>query len=234
MTTVPEIIDTFRQCLAASTRETQPYRHWLLKDALPADSARAIRALPFAPAAIAAMDGKRETNNQSRIFFSEVNRGRFAVCEEVAAALQDRKATEAIEQTCGVALDGTHLRIEYCQDTAGFWLEPHTDIAEKSFTMLVYLSDEPGSEAWGTDIYDRGLNYVGSAPCGFNRGLIFIPGQDTWHGFRRRPINGVRRSIIVNYVKSNWRARHELSFPDAPVGQRRRAAPAAPPREVRR
>jgi hypothetical protein len=27
---------------------------------------------------------------------------------------------------------------------------------------------------------------------------------------------GIRRSLIVNYVKPDWRSRHELSFPDRP------------------
>ncbi len=232
MTTVSDVVDTFRHSLAASTLQTEPYRHWLLRDALPADSARAIQHLPFAPADIAGTKGKRETNNQSRVFFSEENRARFPVCDQVAKALQSRLTTAAIERTCGITLEGANLRIEYCQDTGDFWLEPHTDIAEKLFTMLVYLSDEPESEGWGTDIYDPALNYVGSAPYGFDLGLIFIPGRDTWHGFRRRPISGIRRSIIVNYVKSNWRARHELSFPDTPIGQSARSSRAVSDREV--
>ena len=48
-------------------------------------------------------------------------------------------------------------------------------------------------------------------------GLIFVPGADTWHGFTRRPIVGVRRSLIVNYVKPEWRSRHELAFPNEAV-----------------
>ena len=36
-------------------------------------------------------------------------------------------------------------------------------------------------------------------------------------GFTPRAIRGVRRSLIVNYVKPEWRARHELAFPDQVV-----------------
>jgi len=59
---------------------------------------------------------------------------------------------------------------------------------------------------------------VATAPYRRNAGLIFIPGSDTWHGFHRRPIVGVRRSLIVNYVKPEWRSRHELAFPDRLAG----------------
>jgi hypothetical protein len=51
------------------------------------------------------------------------------------------------------------------------------------------------------------------APGTENRGLVFVPGEATWHGFAKRPIFGVRRLLIVNYVKPEWRSRHELAFP---------------------
>ena len=36
-------------------------------------------------------------------------------------------------------------------------------------------------------------------------------------GKAERPIAGVRKSIIVNYVGPEWRSRHELAFPDEAV-----------------
>ena len=212
------IMARFSRCLVDSRVETEPFRHWKLRDVLTDDACRAAGAIPFDPPRIGDTEGKRETHNESRTFFSVENRGRFDVCRDVAAALQDKETVGRLETLCGIALKGSFLRIEYCQDTDGFWLEPHTDIGAKLFTMLVYLSTDPGSEQWGTDIYDGDLNHVGTAPCGFNYGLIFIPGADTWHGFRRRPIGGVRKSLIVNYVKDEWRSRHELAYPDRPVG----------------
>ena len=123
-----------------------------------------------------------------------------------------------LEQTCGVALKGSYLRIEYCQDVDGFWLDPHTDISVKLFTMLVHLSKDPDASGWGTDIYRTEHEHFGIVPYAFNTGMIFIPASDTWHGFRRRPISGVRKILIVNYVTDDWRAREELAFPDRPVG----------------
>jgi hypothetical protein len=41
--------------------------------------------------------------------------------------------------------------------------------------------------------------------------MIFIAGENTWHGFSPRPINGVRKSIIVNYVTKEWRDTYELA-----------------------
>jgi len=82
---------------------------------------------------------------------------------------------------------------------------------------LIYLSTEPGSEAWGTDLLAPDGTLVARAPATPNSGLVFVPARDTWHGFAPRPMQGVRRTLIVNYVGCEWRARNELAFPDQPV-----------------
>ena len=105
------------------------------------------------------------------------------------------------------------MRVEYCQDVDGFWLEPHVDISVKLFTMLVYLTDSPDLYDSGTDIYEGPPSHklVSTAPYEWNAGLIFIPGKDTWHGFSKRPIRGIRKSVIINYVSPDWRAVNELA-----------------------
>lgn len=203
--------------LGRAARHDAPFRHWLLEDALPDGVAHAIAALPFAPPRIGDTEGRRETHNSARRFFSVENRAGFPVCEGVAAAFQSEAVTGCLAAATGVDLSGSYLRIEYCQDSDGFWLEPHTDIGAKLFTMLVYLSDRPEAEGWGTDIYDGEQRHIGAAPGGFNKGVIFIPGSDTWHGVEKRNFAGVRKSIIVNYVKPEWRSRHELAYPERPI-----------------
>ena len=79
--------------------------------------------------------------------------------------------------------------------------------------MMVYLSDDPLLADAGTSLYDGSPEHrhVSDVPYGRNLGAIFIPGTDTWHGFEKRPIRGVRKSLIVNYVGPEWRAVNELS-----------------------
>jgi len=204
--------------LERAVAEPAPYPYWLLSDVFDPATCDAIATLPFAPAGVRETYGKRDSHNESRVYFDAANRARFGVCARVAEAMQDPEVVAAVERRCGVDLRGTNLRIEYTQDIDGFWLEPHTDIGVKKFTMLVYLSRDPRLVDCGTDIYDAGKTLVRRAPYVFGAGLIFIPGSDTWHGFARRPIPGVRKSLIINYVGPEWRARHELAFPDRPVG----------------
>ncbi len=212
------IVERISDCLDAAEARTSPFRHWLLEGVLPADAARAIPALPIAPPAIDDTLGKRDTHNATRVFFSVENQKRFPVASELARSFQAPETVRHLERMTGAFFRGASLRIEYCQDTDGFWLEPHTDIGAKLFTMLIYLSEAPAAGNWGTDIYDRELRHVGAAPGGFNRGLFFVPGGDTWHGVGKRRFNGIRKTIIVNYVKPEWQARHELAFPGQPIG----------------
>jgi len=212
--------ERFLASLAARETVPTPFRHWLLRQVLPDEAASAVCALPLDAPAIGETCGKRETHNSSRLFIDPAKRSRFPVCAGLVAMLSRRETVAGLEAACEVSLESSYLRIEYCQDRGGFWLEPHTDIAVKRLTMLIYLSRAPAARDWGTDLYEADGSFAGSAPGDFDCGLIFVPGQDTWHGFRKRAIVGVRRSLIVNYVTEAWRARHELADPERPIASK--------------
>ncbi|MBY0427701.1 MAG: 2OG-Fe(II) oxygenase [Alphaproteobacteria bacterium] len=207
----------FISSLTAKPGAEKPYKHWLLNDVLPCFSARQVTQLPYTPATITDTYGKRDTHNTSRHFFNDEAQKSFSICADIAGAFQSADVVRIIEKTCTVDLQGSFLRIEYCQDKEGFWLEPHTDIGVKLFTMVVYLTQGDLSENMGTDIYDASLRHVGRAPSPFNSAIVFIPAENTWHGFEKRQMPNLRRSIIVNYVKPEWRSRYELAFQNSPI-----------------
>lgn len=211
------IAQAFVASLKEAGRHEHPYRHWLLERCLPEDVIDALIDLPVAPPPIGDTRGRRETHNDSRIHFGEANRLHYPVMDALSGVFQSPDVIDALSDVTGAALSGTSLRIEYCQDTDGFWLEPHTDIGVKKFTMLYYFSDHPDSADWGTDIYADRDTHVGRSPAAFNSAMVFVPGDNTWHGFEKRPITGVRKSLIINYVGAEWRNRHELCFPETPV-----------------
>jgi hypothetical protein len=217
VTTIDRVATRFLSSLDHSDNVSYPFRHWLLNHILPDATCKAIDALPAEPPVIIDTAGKRETHNSTRLFFNPLQRAAHPVCDEVATALQSDPVVHHLASLCDVDLAGSFLRMEYCLDTDGFWLEPHTDIGAKLLTMLIYLSGDPGAHAWGTDILDGPERLVLTTPYQRNFGLIFVPAADTWHGFHRRKIDGVRRSLIVNYVKPEWRSRNELTFPDGAV-----------------
>jgi hypothetical protein len=224
---VAEIARHFCGALGAARRDDRPYRHWLLSEVLPESLATAILALPIAPPLIDDCGGVRDRHNDKRCFFTPLLQARFAACARLAAALQRPEVARLFEETCAIDAAGAFLRMEYIQDTDGAWLEPHRDIPEKLFSMVVYLCTGPDAKDWGTDIYDAQRRWVGRSAADFNSAVIFVPGPDTWHGFDRRPINGVRRLMEINYVRPSWRDREQLSFPDRPIGGAFRDSPRA-------
>lgn len=199
--------------LRSAKHVLEPFDYWLLEDVLPVSVCDAIADLPYAPPSGAVFDGRREANNSTRVYFSPETQRKHAVVRDVTDAFRDTGTRRTLEQLTRTDLSKGSLRIEYCQDVDGFWLEPHLDISVKLFTMLVYLSDDPALRDAGTDIYDASPEHklVASAPYEKNKGLIFIPGKKTWHGFTKRPIRGVRKSVIINFVTPEWRAKEELA-----------------------
>ena len=134
-------------------------------------------------------------------------------------AIQSLKGIQAVEACADVILKNTQLRIEYTQDCDGYFLEPHTDtIDPKRFTLVVTLPRVPHLEAMGTDLYDTDHTYVSTQPKTISGGLAFVPDTQTWHGFEKKQIEGIRRSLIVNYVGEGWPQTIDLSFPELMVG----------------
>ena len=202
---------------AAARGNPKPYQHWIVENCLPPAALDAAIALPFAAPALGGISGRREVHNATRKYFDVENRANFPVASAMADALQSETVTRNIEKTFGSKLDGTYLRIEYAQDIDGFWLEPHTDLGVKLFTFLLYLSKDTQHADLGTDIYDAGKKHVGRSPFKPGGAMIFVPSGITYHGFEARKIEGVRKSIIINYVSNEWKAREQLAFPDRPI-----------------
>ena len=215
--TTGDIIASVLSSIKARKAYEAPYLHWLIDNMLPAAVADELADLPFSAPALKGVSGKRELHNDQRSYFDAEAMARFPVMRKVAEALQSKDVTRAIHSELGAPIDDTFLRLEYAVDTDGFWLQPHTDLGVKKFTCLIYLSEGPGHEDLGTDIFETETKHFGRSPFKRNSAMIFVPGDNTWHGFKKRPIHGERKSVILNYVTHDWRAREQLSYPDATV-----------------
>ena len=202
----------------------EPYRHWAVSSVFPDEAFDDLKAMPFPVGELEGVSGTREAHNADRIYFAGESLETYESARATAEAFQDPDTIELLEESCGCDLDNTYLRMEYAQDVDGFWLKPHTDIGVKRFTMLIYMSDDPRQIDLGTDIYSDEHTHYGRLPFEPNSALIFVPSANTWHGFEKRPIPGVRRSIIVNYVTEDWRAREQLAYPGAIVRSKAHAA----------
>jgi len=202
--------------LAAASVSEMPYRHWTWSQLFPQTVVDALFDLPFKAPELDGISGKRELHNDTRTYFDDENIARRPVCEALARAFHDGDTVAMLAEATGARLDDTFLRIEFAQDVDGFWLQPHTDEGAKMITILYYLA-EPGQEDLGTDVYSARDNWAERAPFVCNQALVFVPGDHTWHGFEPRKIDGVRKSVIINYVSHEWRDRSQLAYNTMPV-----------------
>jgi hypothetical protein len=217
-TPAPEaFVATLLASLAAAEPSDTPCRHWTLRSCLPEMAVAPILALPFPPPALGGVSGRRELHEGARRYFDVGNRARFPVCEGLCQALQDERVTARIAAQLGARLAGTFLHVEYAQDTDGFWLEPHTDLGVSALTMLLCMSSHPQHTRLGTDLYDADTTHAGRTPFAPNTALALVPSDVAYYGFERRPIEGIRTSLIVKYVTAAWQRREQLAFPDRPV-----------------
>jgi hypothetical protein len=207
---------SFVAALANNPPLSEPFRHWRLTRVLPGEVLDAINALDLVAPSWQGADGRRAWN-AARVFVDQDMQARLPQAAALAEAFQSQEALAAVESHTGLDLTGLYLRIEYCLDSQGFWLEPHTDIGVKRLTLQVYCARDAAAHGWGSSIYDTDRRWTGNIDGSFANAMMFVPANDTWHGFEPRRIDGVRRSLIVNFVTADWQNRGELAFPDQPV-----------------
>ena len=210
-------VASFTFSLPEVLRRTQPreypFTHWCFDNVLPRPICEALTAWHPGDWAVAGdVGGRRETRNADRVFINEKARRRNDRLNWLAEYFNAIPMRQSFENICQVVLKKAALRLELCLDKNGFWLEPHTDIGAKKLTLLVSLSEGKNAHEWGTDLMTLDGKPVVRASGHFNSGILFVPSCQTWHGFVRRPIDGVRRTLIVNFVDETWRSVHELAF----------------------
>lgn len=229
-------------CLAhRRTDSDRPFRHHIVVDAIPPDLQAGLRALSIAPRA---MTGARADNNATRVYFSPPFRAANPAADRLARAFQDKRVVGAAIAACGALLRSSYLLIELACDSGPCELRPHRDLGVKRFTALFYLNDDPVLKNAGTDLYTpktqripdirdavaRGVDPARDCfeettvrpPHGARFGYFFTPSDVSWHGFDRRSLDAVRKTIIVNYVGptpsgETYRSVQNLAFPDEPV-----------------
>jgi hypothetical protein len=209
-------IAVLRRSLGAASRHETPFAHWLLDGVLDPELTRSLTRRDVLPPRLDGVSGSRDVHNDQRSYLDPAAIRRSATCRRTAELFQSRTTVALLETATGARLAGTYLRVEYAQDVDGFWLQPHTDLGVKRLSLLIYLAKR-GQADHGTDLYWSPGAWAGRAPFAEGNALMFIPSDCSWHGFEPRPINGVRRSLIVNYVSEEWRSREQLAYPERPV-----------------
>lgn len=189
-----------------------PFLHWDVEQMLPDALTDQILAIRIPKTTGFVFDGTRASDSKitpggsppQRMFIGKKEVAQYPFFKDLVDALLDPKVLAIVHRRFKVDPKDLFLRVEYINDFDGFFLEPHKDIIEKRFTLLLYLGDGP--EHMGTDFYDTDKNVVKTAVFAHNRGYIFTPSENSWHGLEPKPIPDRRCSLLINYVtfKTDW------------------------------
>lgn len=122
----------FIESLNHSHETEDPYPLWQIDNVFPTEAVNDLLDIKTKLTTMEYSLGRREENNDKRGFFDVDRRRNVPACDTISNLFQDSDTVHAIEEKFGIDLAGTYLRIEFSQDSDGFWLEPHTDIGAKN------------------------------------------------------------------------------------------------------
>jgi len=212
--------------IAAAQRVEWPYAHLVFGGVLPAELFESLRRLDVAKLNIdkhlrPASGPEKELQRSSLIVLPHTGDLPPPVAEafallshhHVRTALMARFAPELTAEF-GTADIPTEPILYIAEDRSGYELLPHTDVARKVVTLLIYLAEEGADAALGTDVYvprqaeakispnamDGGrmarqyFNRVTTIPYRPNQGLAFAPTMRSFHGVGEVP-NKTRRIL---------------------------------------
>lgn len=208
----PAITKSVVDALSNAKECDYPFRHWEVEHILPKALTDQILDIELPKPQNFTYDGTRASDSKNcpggtpprRMFVNKDTKDQYPFMQDLVDSFMSDAVLKVVAEKYDVPVRDLYLRIEYINDFDGFFLEPHKDIVEKRFTLFFYLGDGP--ENMGTDFYDSDLKLAKTAKYGYNRGYIFLPGDDTWHGLERKHIPDRRISMLINYVtfKTDW------------------------------
>ena len=149
--------------------------------------------------------GKRDGASKFRQFVSKSETPELA---KLFADFDTSSIRHHFTDITGVDCTQGHLRIELCQDGPGFFLDTHVDIPEKLITLQIYLGE--GKEDWGTTLFYESGRVHRTVPFIHNSGWLGHKDGPLLHGVLKEKVDGIRKSVIINYVVGNWRDTEQL------------------------
>lgn len=216
MTTATSLLSETMEAVVASfnnaPEQDYPFQHWEVENMLPDALTSQILAIRIPKTQGFVYDGTRASDSKltpggtppKRMFITPDIAAEYPFFKDLVDTFLSQEVCDIVKNKFGVDTNGLFLRVEYINDFDGFFLEPHKDIIEKQFTLLLFQGEGP--EHMGTDFYDSDFNVVKTVKFGHNRGYVFTPCENSWHGLERKPIPDRRASLLINYVtfKTDW------------------------------
>ena len=135
----------------------------------------------------------------------------YGACERLMERLRSPLVTEAFSDKFGVALDPTTLMVTLRARTRPVDGQIHTDSETKIVTALIYLNEDWSNQGGRLRLLrgpDDIEDMIAEVPPDAGTLLAFRRTDNSWHG--HKPFDGVRRSIMLNWMVDAATMRREL------------------------
>lgn len=149
-----------------------------------------------------------DNKHSCEISFTESLRKQNTQANNLFSLFCDPELIAYLENIGPYSLKGTYLRVQLIKDLQEYAIRPHVD-GNKYFTLFLHYCTETEKNL-GTDLYDtNGQKFIKTSTFKENGGMFFFPSKETWHGYRSKPINKQRISLMVNYF-SKYPKKHNI------------------------
>lgn len=182
------------------TEYNDPWQHWIIDDVFSEGNFKALQDHKVNNADYSHANGFRDII-KGRTFLSNEYCEENPALKPVAEFLNNHAY---FEEKFNCDLSNTYCRPEMIHDRYPFFHAIHTDTPEKKLSLIINI-DKEDDKNLATDIYVDKETHFAKTEWKDNRGLLFIPSDEKWHGFAPTEYKGIRTIMIVNFVdKDVW------------------------------
>ena len=188
--------------------KNKPWEHFIFNEFFSKNDYQILKDFPRLESSYENITGFRDTID-NRVFLNDKFLSKNPQFKSIFRTLND---VETIEKIFDINLVNCSPRPELIDDRCPFFHEVHRDHPDKVLTMLIYI-DKDDEQNLASDLYiDKNTHHT-KLKWKDNGGIGWTiePNDDKWHGFRPMEYKGVRRILIINWVKNHkWNDKSQL------------------------
>ena len=186
----------------------KPWKHFIIDDVFSKEDYQILKDFPRLDSGYENITGFRDAID-NRVYLNDKFVNDNPQFKNILRTLNN---TDVFEKIFDIKLSRCSLRPELIDDRYPFFHEVHCDHPDKVLTLLIYI-DKDDEQNLASDLYvDKNTHHT-KLKWKNNGGIGWTiePNDNKWHGFKPMKYRGVRRILIVNWVKDEvWNDKSQL------------------------
>ena len=186
----------------------KPWKHFIIDDVFSKEDYQILKDFPRLDSGYENITGFRDAID-NRVYLNDKFVNDNPQFKNILRTLNN---TDVFEKIFDVNLNRCSLRPELIDDRYPFFHEVHCDHPDKVLTLLIYI-DKDDKQNLASDLYVDENTHHTKLKWKNNGGIGWTiePNDNKWHGFKPMKYEGVRRILIVNWVKNDvWKDKSQL------------------------